>query len=149
MLKTIRDLRRVWRSLCLSTKFLTVICFASLSYMIITTFSVKNINNSSDEAIRSIMLSIFGYIFGQSNNSVIESIGSRRFRIYVAGFVALITTLILIISEFTLINLNSAPIGEFKNLLFASVGFLTSMSKALSDVEDKNYLSKSKKNDIC
>lgn len=149
MLKTFRDLRRVWSSLCLSTKFLTVICFASLAYMIITTFAVKSVNNSSDEAIRSIMLSIFGYIFGQSNNSVIESIGSRRFRIYVAGFVALITTLILIISELAFTSLNSAPIGEFKNLLFASVGFLTSMSKALSDVEDKNYLSKSKKNDIC
>lgn len=148
MLKTFRDLRKVWRSLCLSTKFLTVICFASLLYMVITTFTAKNVNNSSDEAIRSIMVSIFGYIFGQSN-SVIESIGSKRFRIYVAGIVALVTTLILILSKWTFINLNSAPITEFKNLLFASVGFLTSMSKALSDVEDKNYLSKSKKDDMC
>lgn len=148
MCKIFRDLKKVWNSLCLSTKILTILCFIALSHTILTIFFDRNSDDSSDEAIRSVMVSILGYIFGETNATG-KNIGSKRFRIYVAGFVAFITILILIFSKWFFVNHNSVPLTEFKNILFAAIGFLASMSKALSDLENKKYLSKSNKDDVC
>lgn len=148
MSKISLDIKRVWSSLCLSTKLLFILCFAALVHTALSTFINAGVTSSTDEAIRTVMISIFGYIFGE-NNSNRKNIGNKKFQIYVAGFVAFVTLSILIFSKWMLIDSKIVPLVEFKNLLFASIGFLTSKSKSLSELENKNYLSSSNEDESC
>jgi hypothetical protein len=74
------------------------------------------------------MSSIFGYIFG---NQIIpnNNIKNKKFQVFVAGFMAILSLAVCIISYWTSIDEANSAIGEIRNILFSTVGFLISRVK--------------------
>lgn len=137
MRKFFKFLREIWNSQCNATKILTSLGFIGLSYTCISVFTSNTFSSPSSIAVRSIVSSIFGYLFGEQiipNNSF----SNKKFQIAISSIIAGITLVITIISDRSGIDQNSAAIVEIRNLLFSSVGFLISRCKSSDCIEKLN-----------
>ena len=128
MFKQIVKLKKLWLSQCLAMRFLTLLGFTAFIHTCITIFTNGSFSASSNETIRSVMSSIFGYIFG---NQIIpnNNIKNKKFQVFVAGFMAILSLAVCIISYWTSIDEANSAIGEIRNILFSTVGFLISRVK--------------------
>ncbi|MFA9397211.1 MAG: hypothetical protein ACERKV_02965 [Clostridiaceae bacterium] len=117
-------------SICLCLKCLILISFISLINTSLTVFFSFAQSDPSDVAIRSVMSSIFGFIFG-SQFSDNKNINDKTIQIIIASIVSLICLTVSILSHWLHMPQETPAAVEIRNLLFASVGFLLSKSKKL------------------
>lgn len=118
-------MKNLWDSLTLPNKCLILIGFFALFQNIITIFYDSHSTNPADVAIRSVMSSIFGFIFGAQtveNNHLIN----EKTQTLIAGSVALLALFVVIASHWANIDQANASIVELRNLMFTAVGFLLS-----------------------
>jgi hypothetical protein len=113
----------------LAIKSLIIIGFIALAETILTIFFDPNDQNSpTSVSIRSIMSSIFGFIFGTqvTENS---NITSKKLQTLLSCIVAIVCLFTCIAIHWLDANQTGASAVEIRNLLFASVGFLLSRAK--------------------
>lgn len=128
MKSLIRKLIKYYESINLATKALIIIGMVCLAETVITVFFHVHQTNPDDIAIRSVMSSIFGFIFGAqlSENSNIEN---KNIQTQMALFVSLICLTTIILGQLLYVNQDGAALVEIRNLLFSAVGFLLSRAK--------------------
>ena len=124
----INKIMKFYESIDLSTKSLIIIGFISLIQTVITIFFDAEQTSPNDVAIRSIMASIFGFIFG-SQLSENSNIKSRNIQTTTAIIVALVCLNTVILAHWFQANQDEAAAVEVRNLLFSAVGFLLSRAK--------------------
>ncbi|GFZ31758.1 hypothetical protein CSC2_22840 [Clostridium zeae] len=143
MFKKVKKLKKIWETQCLAMRFLTVIGFIAFIHTCITIFINGGFSSSSNETIRSVMSSIFGYIFGDQiipNNNL----RNKKFQVLIAGFMSLLSLVVIMLSYWTSIDQTSSTIGEIRNILFSTVGFLISRVR-LGTASDENANNKNGK----
>lgn len=119
---------KLYRTINLVTKSLIIIGLISLIETVFTVFFDTQQTSPNDIAIRSVMSSIFGFIFG-SQLSEKFNIKNRNIQIQIALTVSLICITTLILGHWFYVNQDGAAAVGIRNLLFSAVGFLLSRSK--------------------
>jgi hypothetical protein len=117
-------------SVNMAVKTLIIIGFIALAETTLSIFFDSNQNSPTDVAIRSIMSSIFGFIFGAQTTENIN-ITSKKLQTLIASIVAIICLLSSVAVHWFGSNQAGASAVEIRNLLFASVGFLLSRAKSI------------------
>ncbi|GFP75320.1 hypothetical protein [Clostridium fungisolvens] len=119
---------KFYKNTNLATKALITIGMIALIETVLTVFLDTSQTSPNAIAIRSVMSSIFGFIFGSqlSENSNIENINIQT---QIAILVALICLITSIIAHWLNVNQVGAASVEIRNLLFSAVGFLLSRAK--------------------
>jgi len=117
-------------SVNMAVKALIIIGFVALTETTLSIFFDSNQNSPTDVAIRSIMSSIFGFIFGAQTTENIN-ITSKKLQTLIASIVAIICLLSSVAVHWLSSNQYGASAVEIRNLLFASVGFLLSRAKSI------------------
>lgn len=127
MMKKVSD---YFKAINLATKVLILIGIFCLLETAISIFYFADQSSPNAVAIRSVMSSIFGFIFGAqlTENS---NINNRYIQTVTASSVAIICLLALTIAHFTGINQIGAASVEVRNLMFSAIGFLISRAKSL------------------
>ena len=127
-MKPLIRIKESWKILNTATKVLVFIALACLFHTIFAVFFDNDHAAPSDVAIRSIMSSIFGYIFGSqvTENSNIEN---KKTQTIIASIVAILCLVVAIASHWLNVNQISASAVELRNLLFSAVGFLLGRAK--------------------
>jgi len=128
MKQFINKIIRTYRSSCLCTKSLILIGMFGMVHTVMNVFLDSNQICPNDVAIRSVMGSIFGFIFGSqvTENSNIKSKNVQAITAVIVAFACLFT---LMIGDWVLVDQELAPSVEIRNLLFSAVGFLLSRVK--------------------
>jgi hypothetical protein len=128
MKNVINKFIKFYGNINLATKSLIIIGLVSLIETILTVFFDTNQVSANSVAIRSVMSSIFGFIFGAqlSENSNIES---RNVQTQVSLIVSLACLITIILGHWINTKQDGAAIVEIRNLLFSAVGFLLSRAK--------------------
>ncbi|SHI89808.1 hypothetical protein SAMN02745163_00966 [Clostridium cavendishii DSM 21758] len=129
MLKIFSSLKSIWNKQCSATKVLTSLGFIALLHTSISIFFNSNFSTPSSLAVRSVLSSIFGYIFGEQIITN-ENFRNKKFQIAVCSIIGFVTLTMTILSDLIYIDQNSPAIIEIRNLLFSSVGFLISRCKS-------------------
>lgn len=113
----------------IAVKTLIIIGFIAFIETIATVFLDFDQNSSTDVAIRSVMSSIFGFIFGAqvTENS---NLNSKRLQNIIASTVGITCIIVSILIHWLDAPQITASAVEIRNLLFASVGFLLSRAKS-------------------
>lgn len=117
-------------STTIAVKALIIIGFIALAETILTIFfDSSNQNSPTDIAVRSVMSSIFGFIFGAQTTEN-SNINNKNLQTIIACVVAIICLLISIAIHWLGLNQSGESTVEIRNLLFASVGFLLGRARA-------------------
>ena len=124
----IKKINNFYKSIDLSTKSLILIGMISLIQTVISIFFDAQQISPNDVAIRSIMASIFGFIFG-SQLSENSNIKNKNIQTITAISVALVCLITSILSHWFELSQDTAAVVEIRNLLFSAVGFLLSRAK--------------------
>lgn len=127
--KFFKFLIKIWNSQCNATKILTILGFMGLSHTCISVFTRNSFSSPSSLAVRSIVSSIFGYLFGEQLIPN-DNFSNKKFQIAISSIIAVITLVITILSDWIGIDQNNAALVEIRSLLFSSVGFLISRCKS-------------------
>jgi hypothetical protein len=117
-----------YKSINLATKSLIIIGMVSLIETVLTVFLDIQQTSPNDIAIRSIMSSIFGFIFG-SQLSENSNVGNRNIQTQISLIVSLMCLTTIILGHWLYVNQDGAAMVEIRNLLFSAVGFLLSRAK--------------------
>lgn len=114
---------------CLASKIIILLGLLSFFFTIFSIFFADHFTNPSLISIRSVMSSIFGYLFGDNvfNNNDLDS---KNLYTIVASVIALSSLIAIMIGSMLPVDQGSASIVETRNLLFSSVGFLVSRAKS-------------------
>ncbi|KZL90694.1 hypothetical protein [Clostridium magnum] len=116
-------------SVNMAVKSLIIIGFIALAETILTIFfDPYNQTSPTDVSIRSVMSSIFGFIFGAQTTEN-SNITSKKLQTFISCTVAIICLLTSVAVHWLNVNQTGASAVEIRNLLFASVGFLLSRAK--------------------
>jgi hypothetical protein len=128
MRKMLNKLMEFYARINLATKSLIIIGLISLIETVLTVFFDTHQTSPNSIAIRSVMSSIFGFIFGSklSENSNMEN---RCIQTQLAFAVAIICLITIIIGHWINVKQDGAALVEIRNLLFSAVGFLLSRAK--------------------
>lgn len=119
---------KFYKSINKVIKSLIIIGLLSLTETVFTVFWDAEQTSPNDIAVRSVMSSIFGFIFG-SQLSENSNVKNRNIQTKIAFTVALICLATLILGHWFNVNQNGAATVEIRNLLFSAVGFLLSSAK--------------------
>ncbi|QAA32442.1 hypothetical protein [Clostridium manihotivorum] len=128
MKSLLRRFVRFYKGLNLATRALIIVGMISLVETVLTVFFDANQTSPNSIAIRSVMSSIFGFIFGSqlSENSNLENVNIQT---QIAIIVAIVCLATSIAGHWVYINQAGAAAVEIRNLLFSAVGFLLSRAK--------------------
>jgi ABC-type cobalamin transport system permease subunit len=120
--------KKFYESINLTTKSLIIIGLICLFETVITVFFDTHQTSPNDIAVRSVMSSIFGFIFGSqlSENSNMENRNIQTLIAFVVSMVCLIT---IIAGHWLHAKQDGAALVEIRNLLFSAVGFMLSRAK--------------------
>lgn len=132
--KSLDKLKKIWSKQCFCTKVLIFLGTIAFIYISIMFFKGETKSSESDLIIRSIMVSIMGYLLG--SKVVIKYNNSERISIIVASFASIACMIILIISEFVDVNQKTQNAIALRGILSSGVGFLISKSSKAKD-DDK------------
>jgi hypothetical protein len=119
---------RFYKTINLATKSLIIIGMICLLETVFSIFFDANQTSPNDIAIRSVMSSIFGFIFG-SQLSENSNVANRNIQTQLAFTVSLICLIASIVGHWFNVNQDGAASVEIRNLLFSAVGFLLSRAK--------------------
>lgn len=119
---------KFYKSINKVIKSLIIIGLLSLTETVFTVFWDAEQTSPNDIAVRSVMSSIFGFIFG-SQLSENSNVKNRNIQTKTAFTVSLICLTTLILGHWFYVNQNGAATVEIRNLLFSAVGFLLSSAK--------------------
>ena len=117
-----------YQNINLATKSLIIIGMICLIETVFSVFLDINQTTPNDIAIRSVMSSIFGFIFG-SQLSENSNVANRNIQTQIAFTVSLICLIASIAGHWLFVNQDGAASVEIRNLLFSAVGFLLSRAK--------------------
>lgn len=114
---------------CLASKVIIFLALASFLFTIFSVFHTEYFTDPSLITIRSIMSSIFGYLFG---DNILDSSKQSSKNLYtiVASIIAILALITIMLSSLLPVEQDSAAIVEVRNTLFSSVGFLISKAKS-------------------
>ena len=129
----INKITKYIKSIDLITRSLIIIGMISLLQTVISIFFDEYQTSPNDVAIRSVMASIFGFVFGTqlSENSNIKNIKIQTITAITVAFICLVST---ILGHWFQVDQNAAAAVEIRNLLFSAVGFL--LSRATNSTKD-------------
>ena len=119
---------KFYKTINLATKSLIIIGMICLIQTVISIFIDSNQTSPNDIAIRSVMSSIFGFIFG-SQLSENSNVSDKNIQTQIALIVALISLATSIVGHWFDVDQDEAASVEIRNLLFSAVGFLLSRAK--------------------
>jgi len=117
----------IWNNTNIANKTLTLLGAIALVETVFTLFFDSNQTSPNDVAVRSIMSSIFGYIFGSQVST--RDTYNREIQTLIASIVSTICLIVVMIAHWTNMPETGAASVELRNLLFAAVGFLISRGK--------------------
>lgn len=131
MLEGIKKCLTLWKKQCSSTKIILVIGFACLINIAMATIMDFNSLPENNIAIKSVLSSIFGYVFGK--HCIPTKFGHEEIQTMAGGTVAIICLVVLFITNFSPVNTSITNLSDIRDLLLISVGFLISKAKNQKD----------------
>lgn len=126
-MKDIKKLIALWNKQCSSTKIILFIGFACLMNMVISTLLGSTNFPENNTAIKSILSSIFGYVFGK--HCIPSKFGHEEIQTITGGLVAIICLAALFITNWMHLDPSLSGLSEIRDLLLLAVGFLISKAK--------------------
>jgi hypothetical protein len=121
---------KFYKTINLATKSLIIIGIVCLIQTVFSIFLDTNQTSPNDVAIRSVMSSIFGFIFG-SQLSENSNVANKNIQTQIALTVSIICLMASIVGHWFHVNEDGAASVEIRNLLFSAVGFILSRAKHL------------------
>lgn len=121
----------LWSKQCTSTKIILVVGFFCLLNMVFATFFNTKSIPENDIAIKSVISSVFGYIFGK--HSTTSKFGREEIQILVSGIVIFICLTSLFISNWSNSIASTSNLSEIRSLLLMAIGFLISKANEEKD----------------
>lgn len=134
---------KLTRKHCLASKVIMLLGLIAFFFTAVSVFYIDYFTNPSLISIRSMMSSIFGYLFGDNILST-NKLSSRNLYTVIASIIAFFSLTTIMVSSLINIDQGSAAIVEIRNLLFSSVGFLISKAKNNDVSEDLDKICKEK-----
>ncbi|MGL5753902.1 MAG: hypothetical protein ACRCYC_01115 [Paraclostridium sp.] len=123
------EFKEFFENLGIVCKYLTVLGIISLSVVCISIFHPELDATGNLVTIRTAFSSIAGYILEKSTKNCTSNQRLLKNKILLVGSFAVIAMLITTIAYVLNIDVNNPSLILIKNLLFSSIGFLTSASK--------------------
>ncbi|MEG2787579.1 MAG: hypothetical protein RR942_07130 [Romboutsia sp.] len=123
------EFKELFDNLGIVCKYLTVLGIISLSVVCISIFHPELDATGNLVTIRTAFSSIAGYILEKSTKNCTSNQRLLKNKILLVGSFAVIAMLITTIAYVFNIDVNNPSLILIKNLLFSSIGFLTSASK--------------------
>lgn len=147
MRKAFTELKKLWNTQCLATRLISLIGLILFFHTIIISLTGIGINNEAYTTIKTVMASIFGYIFGGKVITNNNNIYNKRFQVIFTGIIALGSLIAIIISHWIYMYDTENPVAlEIRNTLFTAVGFL--ISKAENQETEKQCMEDNHKKKI-
>lgn len=128
ILKLVNSIKSYFNSLDLSCKFLTFLVVL-LFFIVSISALYPNLDTSNNLlAIQTTFSTIAGYILEKSTSSCSPDPKALRNKTMIVGIFSVCSTLIVILAYIFNINTDNPSLVLIKNLLYSSIGFLTSSS---------------------
>lgn len=132
MLKTdFEKLKRLWSKQCFCTKTLILIGLIGFFHIVIEFFLESKVSTESDLIIRSIVVSIMGYLFG--SKIIVQHNNSEKISVVMAALLSILSMLILSVSELFDVSQKTQNAIALRGVLSSSIGFLISKSSKAKD----------------
>lgn len=133
--KNFEKLKKLWLKQCFCTKSLILLGVIGFIHIVVEFFLESKTSTESDLVIRSVVVSILGYLFGSKVN--VEYNNSQKISVVVAAILSALSMAILGVSEIFDISQKTQNATALRGVLASSVGFLISKSnKAKDDHEE-------------
>lgn len=133
--KDFDKLKKLWSRQCFCTKTLIIIGLIGFFHIVIEFFLESKASTESDLVMRSILVSIMGYLFG--SKVIVQHNNSEKISVVVAALLSCLSIIILSVSELLDISQKTQNAIALRGVLASSVGFLISKSrKAKEDHEE-------------
>lgn len=133
--KDFEKLKKLWSKQCFCTKTLILIGLIGFFHIVIEFLLESKVSTESDLVIRSVLVSIMGYLFG--SKVIVQHNNSEKISVVIAALLAGLSMIILGTSELFYISQKTQNAIALRGVLSSSVGFLISKSsKAKEDHED-------------
>lgn len=131
--KILKNIIRFSKEINLVCRYLLVIGLISFLVVCISVFDLHLDANGNLVTIRAIFSSIAGYILEKSTKTCNSNPKLLKTKVLLVGNFAIMALLVIISAYFFKINVNNPSLILIKNLLFSSIGFLTSTNKVFDN----------------
>ncbi len=123
------EIKKFFNELGIACKYLIILALISFLVVCISIFDTELDATGNLVTIRTAFSSIAGYILERSTKTCTSSPKLLKTKILVVGTFAVMAMIVTICAYVVDINVNNPSLILIKNLLFSSIGFLTSASK--------------------
>lgn len=128
----IDEFKEFFKNLGIVCKYLTVLGIISLIVVCISIFHPELDATGNLVTIRTTFSSISGYILEKSTKNCTSDTRLLKNKILLVGSFSIIAMIIITLGYIFNIDVNNPSLVLIKNLLFSSIGFLTSANKDFS-----------------
>ena len=125
----LEEIKEFFNELGIACKYLIILGLISFVVVCISIFDTELDATGNLVTIRTAFSSIAGYILERSTNTCTSSPKLLKTKVLVVGTFAVMAMIVTICAYVLDINVNNPSLILIKNLLFSSIGFLTSASK--------------------
>lgn len=121
-------------SLYSSSKFLLILCFMCLTFICISVFVPNLTTDGNIVIIRSSFSAIIGYLLESASKKIVCGNKQLAIRNITIGVIAVIITLVIMLSSLASIDMYDPSLVLLKNTLSSCIGFLISSSESCDEV---------------
>lgn len=125
----LEEIKEFFNELGIACKYLIILGLISFVVVCISIFDTELDATGNLVTIRTAFSSIAGYILERSTKTCTSSPKLLKTKVLVVGTFAVMAMIVTICAYVLDINVNNLSLILIKNLLFSSIGFLTSASK--------------------
>lgn len=126
-LKTIiLSLKNFFHGLNLNCRFLALLLTLAFPIICLSIFDHELDANGSLVAVRTAFSTIIGYLLQKSTSTITTDSKLLKNKTIIVGVLAIVSLIIVSFSYIFDTNINNPSLALIKNLLFSSIGFLTS-----------------------